>query len=104
AGVAGAEYVTPIELAAHLRETAHGDAAALGGEPIGIAGREQMIDGDAGDSLQSLRYTAVRQRADVDGADRIDDDLGVLLDLLRSLDAVAQSRDDDLGQRRPLFD
>jgi hypothetical protein len=102
ARVARAEDVATVELAAHLGEAPHGDAAALRREAIGIAGREQVVDRHAGDSLQGLRHTAIRQRADVDRADRIDDDLGVLLYLLRSLDALAQARDHDLGELRVL--
>jgi len=94
-----AEHVAAVQLAAHLGESAHRHSAALGGKAVGVARCEQVIDGDAGNSLQRFGHAAIRQRADVDRADRIDDDLGILFDFLRGLDTLAQTRHDDFGDR-----
>lgn len=88
AGIGG-EDIAAIELAAHLGEAAHHDAAAFA-----------LVAGDlhAGDALQCLGDVVVGQLADVLGHDRINDLVAGFLDDLCLGQAATGTGDLDLVQ------
>ena len=55
----------------------------------------EAVDRDARHALQRLGDRTVGQRADVFGGDRVDDGVGVALDVLRVGEAGADAGDDD---------
>ena len=104
------EHVDPRD--AVRREVLKLDVAALGGEnftavigggQIGQAAQRDALcdagvagDLDAGDARERFGRGHVGQLADILGDDRIDDLVGILLDRLRGLEALADRRDDDV--------
>ena len=58
------------------------DARSFDREVVGVAGAGEPIDRDAGDALQRFGDGAVGKCADVLRRDRIDDRVGVALDVL----------------------
>src|SRR5690606_33551861 len=93
AATVGAEHVAAVELAADEGQAADHHAAAFGREVVGIVTRREAGNRDAGNALQGFGDAAVRQGADVLGGDRVDDLLGVLLQVLRAHEAAAQAGD-----------
>ena len=97
------EGVAPVELGPDEGEAANGYTGTFGGEVVGIAAAGEAVDRDAGDALQRLGHRTVGEGADVLRGDHVDDGVGVALDLLRALQALADAGDDDGAARVRAF-
>ena len=91
----GAERVAAVEFGADLRKAADDDAGRLGGEVGRVAGRGEAVDGDSRNALKRLGDRLVGEGADVGGGDRIDDGVGVALDVGGGLQSATLAGDDD---------
>ncbi|AAK22771.1 hypothetical protein CC_0786 [Caulobacter vibrioides CB15] len=94
AAALGREAVATVQFAANPRQAANLDARTFDRDPVDVTAIRGAGDGHAGDALQRFSDGAVRQGADVGRGDRIDQLLGVLLDLLGRLDGRALAGDD----------
>ena len=92
-----AERIAAVEFGADEGEAADVDARTLDREVIRILARNEVVDRHAGDALERFGDAAIGQLADVVGADRIDDLVGVALDADRIGDRGALAGDDDLA-------
>ena len=90
-----AERVTAVEFGADLGKAADDDARRLGREVRRVAGGSEAVDGNAGDALQRFGDRLVRECAYVGRSDRVDDGVGVPLDLLRRAQCAPLTGDDD---------
>ena len=93
------EAVASVKLGAHLRQAADQHACRFARRMRGIVGGLKPADRDAGHTLQRLRGGLVREGADVGRGDRVDEGVGVLFDVLRGGERLADASDDDVLRR-----
>jgi hypothetical protein len=103
AAVVGREGVAAVQFRTHEVQAADHDAAAFAREVVRIDAGGEAVDRHARNALQRLGHRAVRQGADILGGDRVADDLGALLELLRALQALTDAGDHHLVDRRRVF-
>ena len=99
---AGGEGVAAVELGADEAEAADDDARTFDREVIGIVATGEAVDRERRGRAAAPRSPNGRESADVLGGDRVDDRVGIALDVLRIGKAGADAGDVDdrvgLGQ------
>ena len=85
---------------AELLDVAVGEVAEFGKDLMDFHQEEgEAVDGDARDALERFGHRTIGQRANILRGDRIDDGVGVLLDVLSIGERGAQAADDDFADR-----
>ena len=96
APVVGRKCVPTVQFRADECQATDDHARTFDREVVRVIGTGEPADRNTRHPLERLGHRAIRQRADVLGADGVDEDVRVFLDGLGAADAGANAGNDDL--------